>query len=116
MKFNTKIAVAVDPQSKNPDNYTIWYIEVGMTGRVKHVGSISKDELVENLFKQYHLSGETTWRVFRKESDKSTPIEITDFMSMNINENTHFGNLPLLNEFQKTLETLQFNLEIKKIA
>lgn len=116
MKFNTKIAIAVDPHPTMKEKYTIWYIEVGMTGRVKHVGSIAKDDLIESLFKQYHLSGETTWRVFRKEAEKSTPIEITDFMAMNINENTHFGNLPHLEEFQKTLEVLQFNMEIKKSA
>lgn len=116
MRHNTKIAVAVDTQPATPENYRIWYLEVGPTGRVKHVGSISKDDLVKSLFKQYQLSGKTFWRVFRKEAERSTPIEITDFMGMNMNENTHFGNLPRLEEFQKTLEALQFNLEIKKVA
>ena len=116
MRPNTKIAIAVDQNPAQKDNYSIWYVEVSSTGRVKHVGSVTKEQLVENLFKQYHLNGSSNWRVFRKEQDRSTQINLTDFMGMNIHENTHFGNLPDLSEFQKTLEALKCNLEIKKVA
>jgi len=116
MRPNTKIAIAVDQNPSQKENYSIWYVEVSSTGRVKHVGSVSKDQLVESLFKQYHLNGTSYWRVFRKEEERSTPINLTDFMGMNMFENTHFGSLPDLSEFQKTLEALKCNLEIKKVA
>ena len=54
--------------------------------------------------------------VFKKDACRSEPVELYDFISQNIHENTHFGNLPTLREFQKTIDQLQLNLELKSIA
>ncbi len=112
------IAVAVESKKhpKNQNDYTIWFLKTTSDGSVIGIGKKSKEELVKNLFENYKNTGETHWRCFKKDAMKSTPIELTDFIGKNHFENTHFGNLPTLEEFQRTLQTLEMNLELKRIA
>jgi hypothetical protein len=112
------LAVAVET-SKHPSqkqDYKVWYLEVGKDGKVQGVGVKSKEELIDSIFTNYRLTGETNWRCFQKEKECSTPIEIYDFIAMNTTQNTHFGDLPTLADFQLTLDSLQTNLELRSIA
>jgi predicted helicase len=115
---NMFLAIAVENKQhpKNRTDYRVWYLEVDETGQVVSVGAKSKQELIEHLFEQYRKTGKSQWRAFKKGAESSTPIEIFDFVSMNINENSHFGDLPTLDEFQKVLDTLQSRLEFRSIA
>tara|TARA_B100001971_G_scaffold215193_1_gene259930 strand:- start:7584 stop:7928 length:345 start_codon:yes stop_codon:yes gene_type:complete len=113
-----KLAVAVEV-NKHPaerHNYKIWYLEIGPNGKVQGMGVKTKEEIIQDLFENYQKTGETNWRCFKKDREESEPIEITDFIAMNAFENTHFGNLPTLSEFQKTLDSLEANLELRSIA
>jgi hypothetical protein len=112
------LAIAVESKQhpKNQNDYRVWYLEVDSSGQVVGVGVKTKNEMVENLFENYRRCGKSNWRAFQKEAEKSTPVEVFDFVSMNMHENTHFGNLPTLSEFQKVLDTLQSRLEFRSIA
>lgn len=110
------IAVETKQHPKNQNDYKVWYLEIDGSGQVVSVGVKTKTELVEHLFDNYRKTGKSNWRAFKAQAEKSTPIEIYDFVSMNMFENTHFGNLPTLNEFQKVLDTLQSRLELRSIA
>lgn len=112
------LAVAAESKKhpRNKADYKIWYLEIGTNGKVYGVGVKTKKQLVENVFENYRLTGKTNWRCFQKNQDHSSPIEVFDFLSMNAMENTHFGNLPTLSEFQKTLDLLEANLELRSIA
>lgn len=110
------IAVETKQHPKNQNDYRVWYLEIDSSGQVVNVGVKSKQELVENLFENYKKNGTSNWRAFKKGAEKSTPIEIFDFVSMNMHENTHFGQLPSLSEFQTVLDTLQSRLELRSIA
>jgi hypothetical protein len=112
------LAVAVET-GKHPSrkqDYKVWYLEVGPDGKVQGVGVKTKEELLQSIFENYRQTGKTNWRCFQKNREESTPIEIYDFIAMNTNENTHFGDLPTLSEFQATLDSLQANLELRSIA
>lgn len=110
------IAVETKQHPKSLNDYKVWYLEIDECGQVVGVGTKTKQELVENLFENYRKTGKSNWRAFQKGAEKSTPIEIFDFVSMNMHENTHFGNLPTLSEFQNVLDTLQSRLELRSIA
>lgn len=112
------LAIAVESRQhpKHQQDYRVWYLEIDEAGQVVGVGVKSKQELVEHLFEGYRKTGKSNWRAFQKGAEKSTPIEIFDFVSMNMHDNTHFGNLPSLNEFQHVLDTLQSRLEFRSIA
>jgi hypothetical protein len=112
------LAIAVENKQhpKNQNDYRIWYLEIDSTGQVVGVGVKTKQEMVENLFQNYNKCGKSNWRAFQKGAEKSTPVEIFDFTSMNMHENTHFGLLPSLSEFQNVLDTLQSRLELRSIA
>lgn len=112
------LAIAVESKQhpKNQNDYRVWYLEVDENGHVVSVGVKSKQDLVEHLFENYRKTGKSNWRAFRKGAEKSTPIEIFDFVSMNMHENTHFGQLPTLSEFQNVLDALQSRLELRSIA
>jgi len=97
-------------------NYRVWYLEINKRGDVIGVGVKSKEELVESIFANYAETGDSCWRAFRRNFDHSTAIEIFDFISQNDHENTHFGELPTLSEFQGTLDALKMNFEFKAIA
>ncbi len=112
------LAIAVESKQhpKNQNDYRVWYLDIDSAGQVVGGGVKSKQEMVENLFENYRKTGKSNWRAFQKDYDKSTPVEIFDFVSMNMHENTHFGNLPTLSEFQNVLDTLQSRLELRSIA
>jgi hypothetical protein len=112
------LAIAVESKQhpKNQNDYRVWYLEIDSTGQVVGVGVKTKLEMVENLFENYRKTGQSNWRAFQKGAEKSTPVEIFDFVSMNMHENTHFGQLPTLSEFQTVLDTLQTRLELRSIA
>ncbi|MBD66179.1 MAG: hypothetical protein CME62_13290 [Halobacteriovoraceae bacterium] len=112
------LAVCVEPCS-NPtkkNEYKIWYLELNNDGKVIGIGVKSKDELVQNVMENFQKTGQTNWRCFKKDEEASTEIEVFDFIAMNTFENTHFGNLPTLSEFQATLNALESNLELRSIA
>jgi hypothetical protein len=113
-----KLAIAVETtsSSKNPQDYRVWFLEVNSAGNVVNVGVKAREELVRDLFESYKKTGKSNWRAFLKGAEKSQGIEPFDFISMNVHENTHFGNLPTIAEFQTVLDALQSNLEIRSIA
>lgn len=112
------MAIAVEP-SRHPEkraDYKVWYLEFSDLGDVVGIGVKTREELVKELFSHYRNTGKSNWRAFQKEKESSTEIELMDFISQNIHENTHFGNLPTLSEFQETLDCLKMNLELRAIA
>lgn len=114
--MNLAIAVESKQHPKNQNDYRVWYLEIDECGQVVGVGVKSKEQMVENLFENYRKTGKSNWRAFQKNAERSTPVEIFDFVSMNMHENTHFGSLPTLSEFQNVLDTLQSRLEFRSIA
>ena len=114
--MNLAVAVESKQHPKNQNDYRVWYLEIDECGQVVGVGVKSKQEMVENLFENYRKTGKSNWRAFQKSAERSTPVEIFDFVSMNMHDNTHFGNLPSLSEFQNVLDTLQSRLEFRSIA
>ncbi|MBT7610178.1 MAG: hypothetical protein HN576_10505 [Bacteriovoracaceae bacterium] len=112
------MAIAVDT-SKHPSKksqYKIWYLELNTRGDVVAIGVKSRQEMIKNLLEYFRKHGTSNWRAFQKDQEQSTPIEMLDFISQNVHENTHFGNLPVLSEFQETLKCLSMNLELRAIA
>lgn len=112
------LAVCVEPNS-NPtqkQSYKIWYLELDQRGKVVGIGVKTKEELIQSVLENFRKTGKTNWRCFQKESEKSHEIEVFDFIAMNSLENTHFGDLPTLSEFQSTLDALQSNFELQSIA
>jgi histidyl-tRNA synthetase len=112
------MAVAVE-NSHHPENqsdYKVWHLELDARGNVVSIGAMSREELVQSLFKHYKEKGRSNWKAFLKDREQSTSVELYDFISKNPNENTHFGNLPSLSEFQETLEQLQLRMEMAPIA
>lgn len=114
--MNLAIAVETFQHPQHRQEYRVWFLELDTTGRVVGLGVKSKQELIESLFESYKKTGKSNWRAFRKGAEKSTPIEVADFIAMNMTENTHFGDLPTLNEFQGVLDALHSQLEIRSIA
>lgn len=110
------LAIAVETHKNQKQNYRIWFLELDHTKKVVNIGMKTKQELLANIFENYRRFGKTNWRAFGKNNETSHPIELTDFSSLNLHENTHFGNLPTLKEFQQVLDSLSLNLEIKSIA
>lgn len=112
------LAIAVET-SKHPDNwanYKVWYLKLNSSKDVIGIAVVSREELVKDLFANYKRTGKSNWRAFLKGRDCSNPIEVFDFITQNMHENTHFGNLPTLGEFQETLKCLEMNLELRSIA
>lgn len=114
--MNLAIAVETKQHPKNQNDYRVWYLEIDECGQVVGVGVKSKQEMVENLFENYRKTGKSNWRAFQKGAERSTPVEIFDFVSMNMHQNTHFGDMPTLSEFQSVLDALQSRLEFRSIA
>lgn len=110
------IAAEQDYRNFNRNSYKVWYLEINKAGDVVGIGSKSKEEVVESIFANYSKTGVSNWRAFSKNKDESHAIEIYDFISKNENENTHFGNLPTLSEFQSTLNALSGDYELQAIA
>lgn len=114
--MNLAIAVETHKHPANQNDYKVWYLELNCENDVVGLGVLTKDELVQSLFEDYQKKGVSQWRAFKKGAQKSTKIELYDFISRNSEENTHFGNLPCLSEFQKVLDSLQMNFELRSIA
>lgn len=112
------LAIAVETKNhpKSQNDYRVWYLEIDERGQVIGVGVKSKEELISHIFECMKKFGKSLWRAFKKDSESSTPIEIYDFVSMNMFENTHFGNLPTLSEFQTVLDSLESRVELRSIA
>lgn len=112
------LAVCVEPNKKPGEmhNYKVWYLELNSSGRVVGIGVKTREELVRSVLENFKKTGKTNWRCFQKEREASTEIEVYDFISMNTYENTHFGNLPTLSEFQSTLDSLKSGFELRSIA
>lgn len=112
------LAIAVETKNhpKSQNDYRVWYLEIDERGQVIGVGVKSKDELISHIFECMKKFGKSLWRAFKKDSESSTPIEIYDFVAMNMFENTHFGNLPTLSEFQNVLDSLESRVELRSIA
>ncbi|MBT3983738.1 MAG: hypothetical protein HOE90_20455 [Bacteriovoracaceae bacterium] len=116
--MHTLLIIAVQPAKhpKNKEDYKVWYLELCSQKEVVGLGALSKTELIDCVFKNYRAHGKSCFRVFPKGSEKSQPIELIDFLSMSPNENTHFGELPTISEFQGVLDQLKVNLELRSIA
>lgn len=110
------IAVETKQHPQHRQDYRVWYLELGSAGQVVGLGVKTRAELIESLFQSYRQTGQSNWRAFCKDAERSTPIEVADFICMNMHENTHFGNLPTLSEFQGVLDALHGQLEIRSIA
>ena len=110
------LAVCVETNPNQKQDYKIWYLELSSSGKVVGIGVKTKEQLILNVLDNFRKTGKTHWRCFQRESEKSYEIEVYDFISMNSLENTHFGDLPTLNEFQATLDALQSNFELQSIA
>ncbi len=110
------IAVENSHHPANQSNYRVWHLELDARGSVVSIGAMTREEVVQNLFKHYKEKGRSNWKAFLKDKEQSTSIELYDFISKNPNENTHFGNLPSLSEFQETLKQLQLKMEMSPIA
>ncbi len=112
------LAVCVEP-NKHPDkkqNYKVWYLELDSANNLVGIGVKTREELIQSVLRNFQVTGKTNWRCFQKEREASTPIEVYDFISMNQFENTHFGELPTLSEFQNTLDSLMSGFELRSIA
>lgn len=113
-----KIAIAVET-FKHPEkrsDYKVWYLTLGQHHEIINIGILTREELVQDIFQQYRKNGKSGWRAFCVESERSREIEVFDFIAQNSNENTHFGNLPTLDQFQSTLDHLQMNFEVRSVA
>ena len=113
-----RMAVAVESY-QHPDkrsDYKVWFLEINRYQEVIGIGVMTREELVKDVFKEYQKRGHSNWRAFCQEAEASKPIEVFDFIAQNTYENTHFGNLPRLHEFQETLNQLQLNLELRAVA
>ncbi|MBT3586822.1 MAG: hypothetical protein HN509_18060 [Halobacteriovoraceae bacterium] len=110
------IACEAFKHPQNRSDYKVWYLEIDAGGNVVGIGVKTREQVVESIFNQIRRTGVSNWRAFRKNADKSTTIEVYDFISQNMHENTHFGNLPTLSEFHETLEYLKMNFELRAIA
>lgn len=114
--MNLAVCVEQNSDPSQKQNYKIWYLELDSRGKVIGIGVKTKTELIQNVLENFRRTGKTHWRCFQRESEKSYEIEVFDFIAMNSLENTHFGDLPTLNEFQSTLDALQSNFELQSIA
>jgi hypothetical protein len=112
------LAVCVEPNKNHTqkNEYKVWHLELNSRGNVVGINVKSREELVRSVLTNFQKTGKTNWRCFQKDKEVSTEIEVFDFISMNSFENTHFGNLPTLSEFQSTLNSLESNLELRSIA
>lgn len=110
------IAVQVPQHPQERENYKVWYLKFNPQGKLIQIGAKSKQELVQSLFENYRKEGKSNWKAFCKDSDSSKIIEPYDFINLNLYENTHFGTLPTLAEFQLTLNTLQDGIQFHQLA
>lgn len=114
--MNLAVCVETSKHPQTKHQYKVWYLELDNSGKVCGLGVKTKEELIKSVLENFNKTGKTNWRCFAKEKEVSEPIEVYDFIAMNTFENTHFGHLPTLNEFQSTLDALEYNFEFRSIA
>ena len=110
------IAVESNKHPKNQNDYRVWYLELGASGDIHGIGVKSKDQVIESLFANYQKTESLTGRLSLKTQKHRHQLRYLILFRSNTFENTHFGNLPTLSEFQKTLDQLNMNFEIKPLA
>ena len=110
------VAVQVPQHPSERENYRVWYLRFDDAGKIVSIGAKTREELIQNLFHNYRKDGKSNWRAFCKDRERSTPIELYDFIDQNTFENTHFGNLPTLAEFQATLDVLHSDVDFRQLA
>ncbi len=113
-----KMAVAVETYQhpERRSDYKVWYLNINRFNEVVGIGVMTREQLVKDVFREYQKTGNSNWRAFCRDAESSKEIEVFDFIAQNTFENTHFGNLPRLHEFQETLNQLQYNLELRAVA
>lgn len=112
LKPNLNLVVASEPK-KNPTtefDYRLWYCEINAMGNICSIRTKTCEELIESLFWQKNHLGESFWRVLRKGAENTDEITFSDFISINQFENTHFGNLPTLSEFERSIDVVKYEL------
>lgn len=97
-------------------DYKVWYLEMGAKGEVFDLKSKKREELIRSLMENHQRYGRSLWRAFLKDREESVSIDLFDFVAKSTDDNTHFGNLPTINELQETLKQLKVRLEIKSLA
>lgn len=107
------IAAQTFKHPSKKQSYRVWYLEINEVGDVVSIGVKNKEEILQSLMQGYKKKGKSIWRALLKDQEESTPIELYDFISQGMFENTHFGNLPTIHEFQAVLDRLQANLDIR---
>ncbi len=110
------IAVETHKHPERQGDYRVWYLTLNHNKDVTSVNVASKEELVQSIMRDVKNCGKSSWRAFLKDASSSKPVELMDFIGQNRFENTHFGNLPHLHEFQHLLDRLKLGLEIRAIA
>jgi hypothetical protein len=110
------IAVETTKHPERQGEYRVWYLELNHNKDVIAVNVTSKDQLVKSIMRDVQRTGKSSWRAFLKGESQSKPVELIDFIGQSRFENTHFGNLPHLSEFQNLLDQLKLGLEIRAIA
>lgn len=113
-----KMAIAVEcpRHPKNRQDYKVWYLEIDQRHEVVGLGSLKRRELVREVLENFQKNGETDWRAFLKNNSQSTEISVYDFLAQGIFDNTHFGSLPTIDEFQTVLDQLGKQLQLKSLA
>lgn len=94
------LAIAVDTHQHKND-YDIWFLEFDDFKQLKRIGQISREELIDELFQRKN------WYALSKNDPEPKPIELVDFVSLNMFYNTHFGNLATVDEMQSTIDLLR---------
>ena len=116
--MSLNLAVCVEP-NKDPTekhDYRVWYLEMDNDSNVTGIAVKTKSELIACIMLSIRTGQKPNWRCFQKDMESSTKIDLFDFIAMNTFQNTHFGQLPTLSEFQTTLNALENNFEMKAIA
>jgi hypothetical protein len=110
------IAAEAYKHPSRQSDYKVWYLEINDRGDVISLGTKTREELIESIFAGYRKHGQSGWRAFLKGASESTTIDVMDFISQSMFDNTHFGTLPNLAEFQETINALSLNFELRAIA
>jgi len=110
----TFMAIAVEPAKnlQEPENYRVWYLQLNSRKEVIGIAVKARKDLIHQLLHQYKQYGKSLWKAFLLGQSESTIIELFDFISMGQFQNTHFGVLPTIHEFQGTLDRLKSTREL----
>lgn len=108
--INLVVAYKINQNDKN--NYDLWYLE--FTSNLKLVGikKTNKMKLISRLFSQENNDSES-WYSWDQRVEKPKKIEITDFIAKGIYDETHLGDLPSIENYQKLLDSLRLKIDLK---